>query len=144
MTVRAAPKQTVGGSAVTIPLVLTTDGDACTLAVSAKTVVAKITSGSDRIWSSQDCPAAIPATSVTVRPTDEKATAINLAWSGRRSTEGCAGGTAWARAGSYHVVAATYGGQQSDVQFALGVPPRPVVTKTAKPKPTKPVETPKG
>ena len=48
------------GSPVTIRLDVTTvETPACTYRLSPRTVAVKLVSGSDRIWSSQDCPASI-------------------------------------------------------------------------------------
>jgi len=60
-------------------------------------------------------------------------TTVTVSWSGRRSDEDCSRSTAWALPGYYHVVAAVIGSEPNDAQFRLGSPPRPVVTKTAKP-----------
>jgi hypothetical protein len=126
-----------GGGGATLPLELTTTGSACTWRVSSATVVLKITSGSDRIWSSQDCSGTIPTTDVVVRPPDEKAAQVDVSWGGRRSQAGCPKGSGWADPGYYHVTAASLGGTPTDVQFEVAAPPRPTVTKTAHPKPTK-------
>jgi hypothetical protein len=136
-----------GGGRVSLPLRFTTAGGACTWRVSAQTVVLKVTSGSDRIWSSQDCTASIPTTDVVVRPDGEKPAVVDVGWSGRRSSEGCPPGSAWADPGYYHVSAASLGGEPTDVQFEVAAPPRPTVTKTTHPKPTKKPKagsTPKG
>lgn len=134
VTVTSTVTRINGGGRATLPLKLTTAGGACTWRVSAKTVVVRITSGNDRIWSSQDCTRAIPTTDVVVRPEGEKPATVNVAWSGRRSHVGCSKGTAWADPGWYHVTAASLGGTPSDTQFELAAPPRPTVTKTAHPK----------
>ena len=56
------------GSMVHFRLKLKTqESPACTWTVSSESVVVKITSGPDRIWSSQDCPAAVPNADVVVR-----------------------------------------------------------------------------
>jgi hypothetical protein len=149
VTVTSTVTRINGGGEAKLPLELTTTGGACTWRVSAKSVVLKITSGTDRIWSSQDCKGAIPTTDVIVRPDGEKPAKVNVTWSGRRSHGGCAKGTAWADPGWYHVSAASLGGSPSDTQFELAAPPRPTVTKTAHPKqkPTKKPtsgKTPKG
>jgi hypothetical protein len=149
VTVTSTVTTVPGGGRTTLPLELTTSGGACTWRVSAQTVVLKITSGSDRIWSSQDCKGSIPTTDVVVRPAGEKVAKVDVTWSGRRSRNGCAKGTAWADPGYYHVTTASLGGQPTDTQFEVVAPPRPTVTKTAHPKhkstkKPKAVETPKG
>ncbi len=124
-----------GGAPITLKFQLTGKVASCTWQMSAETLVVKITSGSDRIWSSQECPAAIGSRSVVVSQT--KPAKISIVWSGRRSAPDCPKGTPWARIGTYHVLAATVGGEPTDVQFDLVAPKTTVVTKTAKPKPQK-------
>jgi hypothetical protein len=127
----AVPKA-YAGSDVTINLDLTTrTSPACTWEVSPQTVVVALSSGTDRIWSSQDCPGAIGQHSVIVRK--EAVTKVSLVWGGRRSAGGCARNTLWAQPGWYHVQAAAYGAGPTDEQFHLLRPPRATVTVTPKP-----------
>ena len=107
---------------------------ACTFKVSPESLVVKITSGNDRIWSSQDCPAAIPESDVVVR--SGMATNVDLTWNGRRSDTGCPAQTDWADQGFYHVYAAALGSTPTDVQFEVTRAPTKTVTRTAKPKPS--------
>jgi len=123
-----------GGGAIVVQLELSGTQPACTFKVSPESLVVKITSGEDRIWSSQECPDAIPSTSVVVR--SAVPASVPVTWSGRRSDETCSNRTAWALPGFYHVHAAALGSAPSDVQFEVTVPSRPVVTRTAKPKPS--------
>ena len=131
ITVQPVVADAVAGRRVDLALELTGIRPACTFAVSSRTVVAKVTSGNDRIWSSQDCPSAVQPTSVVVR--SAIATKVVVHWSGRRSDDDCSRSTGWALPGYYHVSAAVIGSDPDDVQFRLGTPPRPVVTKTARP-----------
>jgi hypothetical protein len=131
ITVTPTVPTAVAGGEVDLVLALTGIKPACTFTVSSNTVVAKVTSGKDRIWSSQDCPASIKEASVVVRSAEP--TMVTVSWSGRRSDEDCSRSTSWALPGYYHVIAAVIGSEPSDAQFRLGSPPRPVVTKTAKP-----------
>jgi hypothetical protein len=129
----SVPNAAAGGPIV-VHLSLEGTQPACTFAVSPDSLVVKITSGSDRIWSSQDCPRSIRSSSVVVRsgvPVD-----VPVIWSGRRSDEECSHSTGWALPGFYHVYAAALGSTPTDVQFELTIPNRPVVTRTAKSKPT--------
>ena len=126
-----------GGSTITLPLKLVSTDGSCTWQASPRSLVVKIVSGTDRIWSSQECRSSVPTQDVVVRPEGEKATVVHVAWSGRRSSEGCPKGTEWADVGYYHAIAATLGGEPSDVQFEVAGPPRPTVTKTTHPKPKK-------
>ncbi len=111
----------------------TLSSPACTWDVSSKVMAVKVTSGSDRIWSTQECSGAVPKQSVVVRkdhPVD-----VSVAWNGQRSDSDCTRSTAWAEPGYYHVVAASFGAEPVDVQFELKSPvPR---TITATPTPTK-------
>ncbi len=118
----------------TVPLALQLTGirPACTFAVSAATVVAKITRGQNRIWSSQDCPSSVHAASVVVR--SGTPTTVVLTWSGRASDATCSRTTNWALPGSYSIVAAAIGSTPTSGTFPLTSPPRPVVTKTVHPK----------
>ena len=129
----SVPKAAAGGN-ITLQLRLLGTQPACTFQVAPESLVVKITSGEDRIWSSQECPKSIPATTVVVRsgtPVD-----VPLVWSGRRSDEDCSTHTSWALPGFYHVFAAALGSTPTDVQFEVTLPDRPVVTRTAKPKPS--------
>jgi hypothetical protein len=108
---------------------------ACTFKVSPESLAVKITSGNDRIWSSQDCPDAIKGSDVVVR--SGVPTYVNVVWSGRRSDDTCSRNTSWANAGFYHVFAAALGSTPTDVQFEVTRGPTKTVTETAKPRPSK-------
>jgi hypothetical protein len=121
-----------GGADVPITINLrTVVTEACTWQASPETMTVTITSGSDYIWSSRECPVSIPPQDVVVRQAVD--TPVVVTWSARRSDEGCTKWTDWAMPGFYHVEAAALGGDGTDVQFEL-VPPQPgVITKTAEP-----------
>ena len=119
----------VAGSDVKIKLDLhTLVSPACTWSVSPDTVTLKITSGSDLIWTSQQCPQAIPAQDVVLRR--DATRIVTLAWNARRSDTGCPRTTEWALPGYYHLAAAALAGEPHDVQFRLGAPTAPEVTQT--------------
>lgn len=122
------------GKPVTIQLRLTSTRAACTFKASSESLVVRISSGKDAVWSSQHCPKAIAVSDVVVRssqPTD-----VPVTWSGQRSDDqGCKVSNPWAKPGFYHVVAAALGSEPTDVQFELQTPPRPVITRTVTPKP---------
>jgi hypothetical protein len=125
------------GHRVMLTLNLTTlQSPACTWEVSPSTVVLKLTSGQDRIWSTQDCRSAMPHEAVVVRK--DQITKVHVLWSGQRSDAECSPSTDWAMPGSYHAVAAALGSDPLDVQFSLGYPPAKTVTAT--PKPEKPAK----
>jgi len=123
-----------GAGDITIRLGLQGIQPACTFKVSPESVVVKITSGSDRIWSSQDCPDSIKPADVVVR--NGVPTYVNVVWSGRRSDDTCSRTAAWANAGYYHAFAAVLGSTPTDTQFEVTRAPTDFVTKTAKPKPS--------
>jgi hypothetical protein len=135
ITVAPTVPHPVAGGRVDLVLELTGIKPACTFTVSSRSIVAKITSGKDRIWSTQDCPRAIRATSVVVR--SAAPTQVTLIWSGRRSDDECTRSAAWALPGYYHLTAAVIGSEPGDTQFRLTLAPRQVITKTAHPKPKK-------
>jgi len=121
-----------GGADVPITINLRTlVTEACTWQASPETMTVTITSGSDYIWSSRECPVSIPPQDVVVRQAVDAPVVVT--WSAKRSDEGCTKWTDWAMPGFYHVQAAALGGDATDVQFELtgGVPA--VVTTTADP-----------
>lgn len=116
---------------VTITLNLSTlESPACTWDVSAESVVLKVTSGTDPIWTTQDCQGAIPDQSVVVRK--DHTTQVEVSWSGQRSDDGCTTAPTWALPGFYHASSAAYGGEPEAVQFELRK--RAVTTLTPEPK----------
>ena len=124
----------VGGSDVLIAVELRTqESAACTWTVSPDALTLKITSGEDDIWSSRECPRAVPTRSLVVR--QAVATKVGVRWNAKRSDDTCSVFTAWARPGWYHVVAAAYAGEPTDVQFELLKPEPEVVIKTVTPSP---------
>ncbi|WP_165821151.1 hypothetical protein [Nocardioides gansuensis] len=134
ITVTPAVATATGGADVPITLNLrTVTSPACTWQVSPETVTLKITSGTDRIWASQECPAAIPVQDVVVRQAVD--TPVVVTWNARRSDEECSGLTEWALPGYYHVEAAALAGEPTNVQFELVRPSSAVITKTVTPKP---------
>lgn len=118
------------------PVILTTtlttkESPACTWTTSAASLALKLTSGSDRVWSTQQCTDAVPRQTVVVRK-DHPLT-ISIVWNGQRSDTDCTRTTTWAEPGFYHAVAAALGADPTDRQFELLPPPRPTVTKTPTP-----------
>jgi hypothetical protein len=123
----------VAGRDVLIVLQLRTlDSEACTWPVSSDALTLSITSGHDDIWSSRDCPHAVPVRDVVVRKA--VTTNVGIIWrSARRSGEECYLRTDWAMPGWYHVTASALGGEPSDLQFQLTTPVAGTVTETATP-----------
>lgn len=121
-----------GGADIPITVNLRTAvTEACTWQASAETMTVTITSGSDHIWSSRECPVSIPAQDVVIRQTVDAPVVVT--WSAKRSDEGCTKWTDWARVGFYHIEAAALGGDGTDVQFELTARQPEVVTQTAEP-----------
>lgn len=120
------------GGDVRLTLELSTvESPACNWAVSADTLAVKLTSGSDRIWSTQDCRPAVPSKTVVLR--NRQGTLLDVNWSGRRSDADCSRNTQWAEPGYYHVEAAAMGADPESEQFYLQ-PPAPVtITPTPSP-----------
>ena len=134
--IAVTPKVTnpVAGRDVLVVLQLRTlQSEACTWRTGPDALTVNITSGKDAIWSSRQCPRAVPVRDVVVR----KAVTTNLGimWrEARRSGEECTKLTDWAMPGWYHVTAAALGGEPSDLQFELKRPTAGTVTQTATPK----------
>ena len=123
-----------GGGPVLISLELTTRvTEACTWTVSPDTLTLKISSGSDDIWSSRQCPASVPTREVVVR--QDFGTPVGVRWNGKRSDATCSALTEWALPGYYHVVAAALAGEPTDVQFKLTRVATTVITTTITPSP---------
>ncbi len=125
-----------GGANVPITLNLRTqETPACTWSVNSETLTLAITSGKDSIWASRECPAAITAQDVVVRQAVD--TPVVVVWDARRSDDTCSVSRGWAWPGFYHVEAAAFAGEPTDVQFELTAPASVTITKTVTPKPKK-------
>ncbi|NYD57499.1 hypothetical protein BKA08_001737 [Nocardioides marinisabuli] len=124
----------VAGREVAITLELSTrDAVACTWEVSPGDLTMKITSGPDEIWTSRQCPKAVPTQEVVLRSSGT--TTVEVAWSSRRSDDSCSKLTDWALPGFYHVTAAALAGEPRDVQFELVAPVAPTITASPEPQP---------
>lgn len=122
----------VAGRTVFLVLELrTASSPACTWRVSPETLTLKITSGKDEIWTSRQCPRAVPTQDVVVR--SAVTTKVGVRWSGRRSDDECSRLTQWALPGWYHVAAAALAGEPSVLHFELQRPTREVITVTPEP-----------
>ena len=132
--VRVEPvvEDAVAGRSVTIGLELRTrDAVACTWEVSPGALTMKITSGPDEIWTSRQCPKAVPTKEVVLR--NQGTTTVEVVWSSRRSDDSCSKLTDWALPGFYHVTAAALAGEPRDLQFELEAPVAPTVTASPEP-----------
>lgn len=125
-------EEAVAGRDVTVTLRLRTrESQACTWRVGAGHVTMKITSGADQIWSSLQCPKAVPRHAVVVRRA--VTTFVDVVWNARRSDDGCPKQTAWALPGTYHVAAAALGGEPAEARFELERPSPEVIREPARP-----------
>jgi hypothetical protein len=122
----------VAGRDVKIVLLLRTmSSPACTWQTGRRSLALDITSGKDAIWSSRECPRAIPVQDVVVRR--DVTTRLAVTWDARRSDQTCSRFTEWAMPGFYHVTAAAVGAEPADAQFELTTPVAGTVTRTASP-----------
>jgi hypothetical protein len=119
-------EEAIAGRPVTVTLELrTATAEACTWRVSANHVTMKITSGSDLIWTSQQCRKAVPVQDVVVRR--DVTTFVDVPWKARRSDDGCPVETDWALPGTYYVAAAALGGEPAEARFELEKPSPEVI-----------------
>jgi hypothetical protein len=122
----------IAGNDITLVLDISSlSTPACSWTLSGRTMALKITSGRDLIWTSSQCPRAIPRQVLTVREDDP--TRVKLTWDARRSEPGCPVRTEWALPGTYHLHVAALAGQPRDLTFLLTAPSPAEVTKTAHP-----------
>ena len=105
--------------------------EACTWHVSAETVTLTIGAGPDDVWSSNDCPGAIPTQDIVIRRA--QVTPVAVSWNAKRSDEYCTNRTAWVLPGVYQFGSSALGGEPTTVDIELTVPPAEVITQTAEP-----------
>lgn len=129
-------EEAVAGQHVPVTLELrTAKAEACTWRVSADHVTMKITSGPDEIWSSRQCPKAVPVQDVVVRRA--VTTFVDVVWNARRSDDGCPLPTPWVLPGTYHAHVAALGGEPAEARFELERPSPEVIKPPTKPKQNK-------
>lgn len=133
ITVTPALLTARAGQDVKIPLDLTGTQPACTFEVGSDSIALKVALDGKRVWTTQQCPAGIRDQEIVVRAAHP--TRVLVTWSGRYSDEECSTLTKWAMPDTYQLDAAVIGSEPSAATFRLETPPRPVVTKTAKPQP---------
>jgi len=108
------------GSPVTVTLQLrTTTTPACTWDVSSDAVQVRISKGGTTVWSTLDCPKAVPSSAVTVYR--DAVSNLALTWLGHSSDQTCSVHTPWATRGTYQISASALGGEPADSTFQLGV-----------------------
>jgi hypothetical protein len=127
----SVPKPVAGSDISLVLDISSLTTPACTWTLSGRTMALKITSGNDLIWTTSECPRAIPTQDLVVRQADP--TRVKLTWDARRSEPGCPVRTEWALPGTYHLHVAALAGRPQDVTFLLTAPTPAEVTKTAHP-----------
>lgn len=96
------------GEANKVRLLLTSiKSTACTLAITPESLVLRVTSGPDVIWTSDNCPDKLLARALVV--TQDSPTSYDFVWDGHRSTDSCRAPGKVARPGGYWVEAALIG-----------------------------------
>jgi hypothetical protein len=83
------------------------ESEACTWDVTSDSVFLVISDDKGPLWSSQDCPAAIPSEEVVVR--QELAAEVEVAWNGKQSDRDCSEATDWVWPGEYVATAVARG-----------------------------------
>nr|WP_294693087.1 hypothetical protein [uncultured Friedmanniella sp.] len=89
----------------------------CTVSVTAKNFELKIFSGTDRIWSSNDCATALKPISRKVKAED--AVEWTMTWDGNRSAKGCKDRPEIPRAGTYFATAQLDGAKPVQLRMIL-------------------------
>lgn len=116
----------------------TTESPACTFDVSGASVAVNVsmaTGARELLWTTQDCPAALPeATVVARREVPGRAVAE---WDGRRSDDRCSLLGEWVLPGDYLVEAVALGGTETGSQdFTMKSAVQETVTRTVTPTPS--------
>lgn len=90
----------------------------CILAITPSTVVWSVYSGPDLVWTTAQCPAAAPTSTVEVQPSHPIARIVG--WDRRRSTTGCAAaGRLPAQPGTYQLFVTVLGDKVGPAVFHL-------------------------
>jgi hypothetical protein len=92
-------------------------GQTCIASVTAKNFELKIYSGTDRIWSTNDCSTAIKP--ITKKLPAERVVEWSLAWNGRRSRDDCKNRPETPRAGTYFATAQLDGAKPVQLRMIL-------------------------
>ena len=92
-------------------------GQTCRVAVSRANFELKIYSGTDRIWSSDDCTKAVRKLTKNVKA--ERAVAWTMKWDGRRSRDDCKRRPEIPRAGTYYATAQFKGAKPVQLRMIL-------------------------
>lgn len=116
ISLRVSDASSGQGNPVTFRL-STSGSQACMLEITPDTLAVEVTSGSDTVWSSSDCPDQLPAKRVTVGQKPDGV--YTFTWNGRRSTDRCAAAGEVAQPGGYWVRAALIGGEPHKTYFEV-------------------------
>ena len=92
-------------------------GQTCRVTVSRASFELKIYSGTDRIWSTDDCTKAVRKITTNVKP--ERAVAWTMKWDGRRSRDNCKKRPEIPRAGTYYATAQFTGAKPVQLRMIL-------------------------
>lgn len=135
-SIQVTPSVTNGiaGGPINIDLALATTQTACTFTMSGSNLAAKVMSGSNSLWSSQDCPNVIPSGSLVLR--NAAPVNVSLSWDGHESSGSCGATNPWVGPGSYQVIASVIGSTPTTSDFSLKLPSAATITKTASPNAT--------
>ena len=120
LTMAANPAKFAAGALPVFDVDIKQSGStACLLDTAATGTELKITSGTDRIFSSLDCPAdaTINARQFLLQPGANET--FQVTWNRQRSASECATVSATPGAGTYHAVLTVQGVEGSDASFAL-------------------------
>lgn len=111
----------VAGQPVTITLGLRTlSSEACTWRVSANHLTVKVSSGTEEVWASRECPGQVPKANVVVRKA--ATSTLDLVWNGQVADTGCPRVSDYVEAGDYGVAASAFGAEPGEATFELGAP----------------------
>lgn len=110
---------------VTVALQLhTLTATACTWHVSPDALQVEISRKGGQVWSTVECPAAIPSTDVVVRR--DSLTTLPVVWQGHRVVaDSCSAHAPWSTPGTLTVVASSLGGEPAQTTFPLLAPGEP-------------------
>jgi hypothetical protein len=124
------------GDPIKVVLEVTTEkSPACTWEISPDEVFVTIANDDATIWTSQQCPQAIPTEQLV--PRKKKADKASFLWNGKASDAACSAATDWAVMGTYRVDAVARGAvDPQDSTFVIDGPTRGTVTRTPTPTPT--------
>lgn len=124
--VPSVPKA-VAGSDTTINLALQTKKTAaCTWNVDQHDIAVKIARRGRVLWTSQQCPGALPVRSVVIR--NVVPSIVTMVWNGRVSTVGCRSGAPFVNPGKLYIYGTTLGGEPGHAAFTLVLPTAQTVT----------------